>query len=79
MAQTKKIKVKSDVEVQIMGKLKDSSGNNYPTRDYVTEAINNAQLSGGGDIDIDLSIYATKDDINDFITAEEVNISLKVS
>ena len=38
---------------------------NYASKDYVTSAINNAQLSGGdgSSPNIDLSIYATKDDL----------------
>ena len=35
----------------------------YATENYVTNAIANAQL-GGGDTDIDLSGYATKDELN---------------
>ena len=43
---------------------------NYANKDYVTSAINNAQLNGGGgdNPSIDLSIYATKDDLADYVT-----------
>ena len=42
---------------------------NYANKDYVTSAINNAQLSGGGDNpSIDLSAYALKDDLADYVT-----------
>jgi hypothetical protein len=47
---------------------------NYANKDYVTSAINNAQLGGGSDgSDIDLSIYATKNDLNNYTTREYVN------
>lgn len=36
----------------------------YATEEYVTDAINNAQLSGGGS-DIDLSVYALKSEVPD--------------
>ena len=38
--------------------------NDLATRDYVVEAINNAKLEGG-DVQIDLSIYAKKTDLHD--------------
>jgi hypothetical protein len=42
---------------------------NYANKDYVTSAINNAQLGGGGDNpSIDLSVYALKDDLADYVT-----------
>ena len=43
--------------------LTSQSLDGYATEDYVTDAINNAQLSGG-DVNIDLSIYAKTEDMN---------------
>lgn len=51
---------------------------NYANKDYVISAINNAQLGGGSDgSNIDLSIYATKDDLNN--KANKSDIPTKVS
>ena len=49
---------------------------NYANKDYVTSAINNAQLGGGSDgTGIDLSIYATNNDLDDLRTSHSVDIS----
>ena len=47
---------------------------NYANKDYVTSAINNAQLNGGGgdNPSIDLSIYATKDDLADKANTSDI-------
>jgi hypothetical protein len=55
---------------------------NYANKDYVISAINNAQLGGGsGDgPDIDLSIYATKDDLNNKADISDIpTVPTKVS
>ena len=54
---------------------------NYANKDYVTSAINNAQLGGGSDgSDIDLSIYATKDDLNNKANKSDIpTVPTKVS
>lgn len=38
---------------------------NYATKDYVTDAVNNASLGGGDGSSIDLSIYALKTDLGE--------------
>ena len=43
------------------------SQSSHVTESYVTNAINNAQLGGGEGTSVDLSIYATKDEINNII------------
>ena len=54
---------------------------NYASKDYVTSAINNAQLGGGSDgSNIDLSIYATKDDLNNKANKSDIpTVPTKVS
>ena len=48
---------------------------NYANKDYVTSAINNAQLGGGSDgSGIDLSIYATNNDLDDLRTDHSMDI-----
>ena len=49
------------------------SSKNYANKDYVTSAINNAQLNGGGGTpNIDVSIYATKNDLADYVSKAEM-------
>lgn len=49
------------------------SSKNYANKDYVTSAINNAQLNGGsGTPSIDVSIYATKNDLADYVSKAEM-------
>lgn len=54
---------------------------NYANKDYVTSAINNAQLGGGSDgSGIDMSIYATKDDLNNKANKSDIpTVPTKVS
>jgi hypothetical protein len=54
---------------------------NYANKDYVISAINNAQLGGGSDgSNIDMSIYATKDDLNDKANKSDIpTVPTKVS
>lgn len=55
---------------------------NYANKDYVTSAINNAQLGGGSGSspNIDLSIYATKDDLNNKANKSDIpTVPTKVS
>jgi hypothetical protein len=56
--------------------LTSSSLTNYATKTYVSNAIANAQL-GGGNTEIDLSGYATKEELNN--KADKSSIPTKVS
>ena len=49
----------TDMETYVETELDD-----YATKTYVTNAINNAALGGGDGTAVDLSIYATKEDVN---------------
>lgn len=53
------------------------SNKNYADKSYVTNAINNAQLGGSDGSTIDLSIYATKDDLANI--ADTIDIPTKTS
>ena len=47
--------------------------NEYTTKDYVNEAIANAQIGGGEGGDIDLSAYATKEYVDEAIANIEIS------
>ena len=53
----------SDVNGVGLDALLENITGNYATQSFVTNKIAEAQLSGGGSGDIDLSGYATKDDL----------------
>lgn len=40
---------------------------NYATKDFVRSEINNAEIGGDGELDVDLSIYALKTEIPKYI------------
>ena len=53
--------------------LDDLDLSDYATKDYVIDAINQAELGGGDGEDIDLSIYAKKSDLNGYATETYVD------
>ena len=59
----------TESELTGKGYLTSGSLTDYATKNYVSTEIANAKLDGG---DVDLTGYATKDDIKDFITAAEI-------
>lgn len=64
-----------DIDLEGYAKVEDLEG--LATETFVTNAINNAQLSGGDGTSVDLSIYATKDELTGLATETYVENAIK--
>ena len=67
----------TDEELNAKGYLTEHQDlSNYATKEYVDEAVSNIDISGGGNVDIDLSDYVTNDKLQEGLANKFDNVEV---